>query len=614
MKPVRRHLLCVSGLTLLATANALGAAAAQPPTTSAASTSPSFDTFLEELSADWMRADPVGATISQYFSGTEQDRLDRLLTARDFEYRLPLLDEPRAQYVARARRGLEQLRGYPLDSLTPAQRVSASSLAWQLNQAIRLASIEDHRYVFDQFSGLQVSLVNFLSQVHPIRNVRDVENYLVRLSQVSSVIDQGIVEARSRAQKGIIPPRFILQAAEKALDRFLSDGAPNNVLVTSLRDRTAMLRDYAPPQRAAALRRAEQIVHDSVIPAFQRVRSLLEKQASLATDDAGIGHLPQGPAVYAVLLQTNTTTDMTPEQIHALGLREVAHIEGQMDGLLRQLGYTQGSVKERYAALERSVQPPATPDPRPALMEQHEHILRDAEMRARALFDLRPRAAVRILREPPFTEQTAAAHYVAPAPDGSLPGTVRIPLPGPTYEILEMRTLTYHEGVPGHHFQIALQREMTGLPMFRRKQIFLGLSAFTEGWALYAEHMVAEQGWYEGDPKGHLGQLEDELFRARRLVVDTGLHAMHWSRQQAIDYGIRPAEVDRYAVIPGQACSYMIGELTLLAQREKAQKALGARFSLQQFHDWVLGTGSLPLPVLEQVIEQKIESAAKQGS
>jgi uncharacterized protein (DUF885 family) len=167
----------------------------------------------------------------------------------------------------------------------------------------------------------------------------------------------------------------------------------------------------------------------------------------------------------------------------------------------------------------------------------------------------------------------------------------------------------YHEGVPGHHFQIALQQEMTELPAFRRKRVFGRLSAFSEGWALYAEHLVAESGWYDGDPKGLLGQLSDELFRARRLVVDTGLHSMHWTRQQAIDYGIRPSEVDRYVAWPGQACAYMVGELAILAERDKAQKALGGSFSLPQFHNWLLQTGTVPLDVLKQVVDDQIAAA-----
>jgi uncharacterized protein (DUF885 family) len=213
-----------------------------------------------------------------------------------------------------------------------------------------------------------------------------------------------------------------------------------------------------------------------------------------------------------------------------------------------------------------------------------------------------------VKREPPFTEKSAAAHYTPPARDGSRPGIFWAPLPGPKFEIIEMRTLVYHEAVPGHHFQIALQNEMTSLPRFRRDRVFGFLSAHGEGWALYSEQLAAEQGWYEGDPKGHLGQLQDELFRARRLVVDTGLHTMHWTRQQAIDYGISASEVERYVVWPGQACSYKIGMLKILELRAKAQHELGPRFFLKEFHNTVLRAGNVPLGVLETVIDDWIAS------
>jgi len=224
------------------------------------------------------------------------------------------------------------------------------------------------------------------------------------------------------------------------------------------------------------------------------------------------------------------------------------------------------------------------------------------------VFDLKPKAAVQILREPAFTERSAAAHYSFPAPDGSRPGTVWLPLPGPRFDVLELRSLIYHEGVPGHHFQIALQEELPQIPKFRQKRIFGGVSAFAEGWALYAEHLAAEQGWYDGDDEGHLGQLYDELFRARRLVVDTGLHAKHWTRQQAIDFGIKPSEVDRYVVMPGQACAYMIGQLHILDLRAKAKAALGDKFALKKFHNLLLTTGTVPLSVLDQVVDDFIAS------
>ena len=605
-------ILVVSGLAATSAAAGAGAGAgAGAHDASAKAPRQTFDAFTTALAADWMRRDPVSATTKQYFSGAEQDALDRKLTAEDFAYSLPLRTTQRAAFVEHARQALDQLRRYPRGGLSPVQRASAASIEWQLQDTIRMAAVEDRRYVFEQFGGLHVSLVNFLSQTHPIRNSRDVDNYLARLEQVAPILDQGVTEARARAAKGAIPPRFIVQATLDGIDRFLEPAPADNILVSSLEERARSAKDLSAERRAAARTAAEKIVRDEILPAFRRIRAMLAEQLQVATDEAGISRLPDGERVYAAMLRSNTTTDMTPEQIHALGLREAARIEGEMDTLLRGLGRTAGTVKERYEALEASVQPPPDPDPRPALIAEHARILREAEQRASTLFELRPAAPVRVEREPPFTERTAAAHYTAPAPDGSLPGTVWVPLPGPTYGILEMRTLMYHEGVPGHHFQIALQQELPDLPAFRQKRVFGRLSAFIEGWGLYAEHLVAESGWYEGDPKGRLGQLSDELFRARRLVADTGLHAMHWTRQQAIDYGIPAAEVDRYVAWPGQACAYKIGELEILVQRTKSQKALGAQFSMQEFHNWLLRTGAVPLAVLSQVIDEDIARAQK---
>jgi uncharacterized protein (DUF885 family) len=277
-----------------------------------------------------------------------------------------------------------------------------------------------------------------------------------------------------------------------------------------------------------------------------------------------------------------------------------------MDKLLRGLGYAEGSIKARYDKLNADSQPPAKPDPRPALLAKYTNILRDAEMRAALIFDLRPKAPIEVRREPVFTEKTAAAHYTGPAKDGSRPGVFWAPLPGPSFNMLGMRTLVYHEGVPGHHFQIALQRETESLPRYRRDGIFGGGPVFSEGWALYAEQIAAENNWYEGDPRGHLGQLQGELFRAKRLVTDTGLHAKHWTRQQAIDYGIQASEVERYVMYAGQACAYKIGMLKILEVRAKAQKALGDKFSIKDFHNLVLQTGNVPLAVLERVVDEHI--------
>jgi len=562
---------------------------------------PAFDQWADTFAAGWVRASPSLSTVQQYFPPAEQDGLDRQLT--------PITKEYRASRVAAAKAGLAELAQFDRSKLDPQQRTSAAVIEWSLKGIVAAEPFSDYNYVFNQFQGLHVNIVNFMTQTHPIRNKRDVENYLARLALVAGQIDEGVSQARDAAARGFLMPDFITKSALGQFDRFLAGTPRENRFVASLDERAAKLKDVTPEERAQFVAAAEKITTESIIPAFKRAQVLLQEQLPRTTDHAGICWLPGGSDAYANALRRNTTTDMTAEQIHALGLTEVARIEKEMEGYFRQLGYTEGTIKERMEKLEADQQP-KEPDPREALLARFESILRDAEQRSKLVFDLTPKAPVIVKREPPFTEKTAAARYTGPAKDGSRPGIFWAPLPGPTFEIATMRTLVYHEGVPGHHFQIALQRETDSLPRFRRDGVFGGGSAFAEGWALYAEQLAAENNWYGDDIVGRLGQLHDELFRARRLVVDTGLHAMKWTRQQAIDYGIPASEVERYVVWPGQACSYKIGQLKILDLRAKAKAALGAKFDIKEFHNLVLQTGNVPLAVLEQVVNSWVASKA----
>lgn len=559
----------------------------------------SFDDWADKVAAAKVRSDPEQATQKQYFDAKEQDALDRKLTPNTVVYR--------AAEVAEAKKSLAQLAKFAPSSLTPQQRASAATIAWSLQGTVDAYPYRDYHFVFNQFNGLHVQLVNFLSQQHPIRNRRDIENYLVRLKAVADKMDTGIVQARGAAGRGVLMPTFITQASIGQLDRFL-DGTPeSNVLVASLVQRMAAVKELPAQDQAQFAAQATAIVKQSVIPVFERTRALLQEQLPHTSSDAGLWRLPDGDKAYAVVLRQMTSSDYTPQQIHAIGLQEVARIEKEMNGLLVSIGYAEGSIKERMVKLEQDQQPKEA-DPRPQLLARYDAILRDAEARAKDLFDIVPKAPVVVKREPPFTEKTAAAHYTGPAKDGTRPGIFWAPMPGPVFRIVGMRTLVYHEGVPGHHFQVALQQENAGLPRYRRDRVFGVGSAYGEGWALYAEQLAAENGWYGDDVVGRLGQLDAELFRARRLVVDTGLHAMKWTRQQAIDYGIAPSEVDRYVVMPGQACAYKIGMLRILELRAKAQQALGDRFNIKAFHNVVLETGNVPLPVLEQVVDEWIAS------
>ncbi len=561
-----------------------------------------FDQFLDSFSAEWVRGSPESATALQYFTGAEQDALDGRLS--------PLTPADREARVSLAKRGLAELKKFDRATLSASQRVSAAMFEWQLADLVQADEFNDYNFVFNQVTGLQAGLVDLLSQTHPIRNRRDIENYLARLGQAARQMDEGLAQAKASAARGIIPPKFILTATIEQFDRFLGGDARQNVLASSLDERAAKVADLSAEERAKFVAAAEKTVAESVIPAFRRAQALLQSQLPQSTDDAGLWRLPGGDKAYASALRTYTTTDFTAEQIHELGLAEVARIEGEMDGLFRELGYTEGSLRERLNKLFEDLQPKEA-DPRPRLLAEYTAIVRDAEKRAALLFDLRPKAPVEVRREPEFTEKNVAPHYTLPAPDGSRPGIFWVSLPGPKFGIIGMRTLSYHEAVPGHSFQTMLQQEMKDLPRFRRDVVFGFISAHGEGWALYAEKLAAESGWYEGDKIGRLGQLNSALFRAKRLVVDTGLHAKHWTRQQAIDYGMPVAEVERYIVWPGQACSYKVGELKILALREKTKQALGEKFSLKEFHNVVLRTGGVPLAVLEQVIDDHIAAGRR---
>lgn len=558
-------------------------------------TDPAFDQWADALTVETMRANPAGATATQFFSGAEQDALDRQLT--------PITKAHRAARVAKAKAALAELAQFDRTKLDAEQRISAAIIEWSLKGTVDSEPFADFNFTFSQFGGLQVSLVNFLSQTHPIRNKRDIENYLARLDLVAAQMDEGIAQAKDAATRGFLMPDFITKSALGQFERFLGAAPAKNVFVASLEERAAKLPDVTAAERAAFVATAEKVTAEQIIPAFRRAQLLLQEQLPRTTSDAGVWRLPGGDKAYANALRRFTTTDMTPDEIHALGLSEVTRIEAQMDGLLKQLGYAEGSINARMEKLNLSLQPAAEPDPRAGLIKRYEEMLADALKRSEAVFDIRPKAPCVVKREPPFTEKTAAAHYTGPAKDGTRPGVFWAPLPGPVFKIVNMRTLVYHEAIPGHHFQIALQRETDSLPRYRRDGIFGGGSAYAEGWALYAEQLATENNWYEGDPVGLLGQLEAELFRARRLVVDTGLHTKKWTRQQVIDYGIPASETERYTVWPGQACAYKVGQLKILALRAKARAALGDKFDIKQFHNVVLQSGNMPLAVLEQVLD-----------
>jgi uncharacterized protein (DUF885 family) len=565
---------------------------------------PNIERFFDDFTAEWVRRDPDLATATRYFSGAEQDRLEQQLTPNTRAWEL--------ERVALARRGLGELGKFETAKLTEAQRLSAQLMRWMLDSVVRGDQYSDYRFPLEQFGGANVELVETLTLRHPVATEKDASNYVKRLAQVGQRMDESLVEAKRVAAAGLIPPAFIIKTTLASMRTFRDVPPEQNALVTVLAQKMGAIGGMAPDQRTKLQAEATRLVGAQVYPAWDRAIELLESIQPKATDDAGLWRLEGGDAAYTFFLSRFTTTTLTPEEIHHIGLKQVASIEGQMDTILKQLGRTEGPVRERIEKLRNDLR---YPDPtseasRAAIMKDTNAFIEDALQRSRSLFDLQPRTKVIAQPFPRFREASAAANYNRAPLDGSRPAIFQIPLRDQRMTRFGLRSLVYHETVPGHHFQIALEQENTSLPRFRQARVLGGISALSEGWALYAEKLVAENGWYEGDPEGLLGMLDAQLFRARRLVVDTGLHAKHWTRQQAIDYGIEASEVERYVVNPGQACAYMIGQLKLLELRDKARNTLGPKFTPQAFHNVVLKTGTAPLDMVAGEVDRYIRAAS----
>ena len=565
----------------------------------------SIDAFFDRYTAEWVRGNPDLATSLRYFSGEEQQQLERQLT--------PLTRAYQDERTRLARKGLEQLRSFDRAKLTDTQRLSAELMDWLLEAVVKAEPYRDYYFPLQQFSGANVDLVETFTLRHPLVTPKDADNFVARLTLVDDRMNEAVAEARRLADKNMLPPKFIVQATLASMRTFADAPVDSNPLVTVFGQKTSSIQGLSADAREKLQKRVGELVQTEIYPSWRKAIALLETIAPRTTDDAGLWRFKGGDAAYANSLVRFTTTDLTPAQIHEIGLKQVAAIEARMDEILKSLGRTQGTVKERMDKLQIDLQypDPASDAARAQIMADIDTYMKDAIARSIPMFERTPKTPVIAQPFPRFREASAAANYNRAPLDGSRPAIFQMPLRVQRMTKLGLRTLVYHETVPGHHFQIALEQENPALPRFRQARALGGISAMSEGWALYSEKLAAESGWYEGDPEGLLGQLSAELFRARRLVVDTGLHAKQWTRQQAIDYGIEASEIDRYVVMPGQACSYMIGQLRILEIRDKARATLGDKFSLRGFHSAVLNTGTMPLGALAREVDAYVEMEKK---
>jgi uncharacterized protein (DUF885 family) len=489
-------------------------------------------------------------------------------------------------------------------------------LDWFLQRQVEGEKYQWHNYPVNQLFGVQNEFPSFMANQHRLLTPRDCDYYLQRLDALPTKFDQLLENLKLREEKQILPPRFVVEKVLKEMDAFVAQPAAENILSSSFKTRAAKIEKLTDAQRADYQTRVEAAVTSRVYPAYQKLIAYFRALLPRTTTDDGVWKLPDGEAFYTFMLRENTTTTLKPDEIHQLGLSEVARIEAEMRAILDAQGFAGRPIGESMEALGKDPRFLFSNDDkgRADALAEYTRLITEAKEHSKQLFLTVPKAKLEVKRVPEFKEATSASAYYQPgALDGTRPGVFFANLRDmnevPKWS---MPTLAYHEGIPGHHWQISTAQELTGLPQFRK---IIPFTAYAEGWALYTEWLAKQAGWYDKDPFGDLGRLQAELFRAVRLVVDTGIHAKRWTREQAIAYmrektGMAEkevtAEIERYIVSPAQACAYKVGMLKIQELRARSEKELGAKFDQREFHDVVLKNGALPLEILEEQVNAYI--------
>jgi uncharacterized protein (DUF885 family) len=521
------------------------------------------------------------------------------------------------------RGSLATLRSYDRTQLSREEQLSYDTLAYYLQIQAEGEPFMRHDFPVNQMQGIQSALPDFMVQVHQVTSKAEAESYIARLKLFPAKFTQLTEGLRLREVHGVMPPRFTVQKVIAQMSGMIAVAPERHPLYLTFKEKLDRIPAAAMDAgtRAQLLAQVAAAVRDQVYPAYRGLISHFTALQPKVRENYGAWSLPDGDTYYAWCVRMHTTTDMTPQQVHELGLTEVARVGAEMDAILKAQGLAAGTVGARVQQLAASPAQryAATEEGKQAMLARYQAILDEVDKGLGGAFDIRPRLGVKVEQVPASSEATApGAYYMPGAFDGTRPGVFYANMrnPGDTPKFA-MRTLAYHEGIPGHHFQVTIAQEMQDVPFFRR---VLPFTAYQEGWALYAERLAYEMG-FEKDPLDNLGRLRDEMLRATRLVVDTGIHYKRWTREQAIGYmmdntgmaeGDVTAEVERYFVAPGQALAYKVGMLKILALREQARRELGDKFDLRQFHNEVLSHGALPLAVLERVVQDWI-ARRKQG-
>ena len=613
-----RSLLLASTLVLAACATAV--APVEPAATLAAAPPPAPAAPTAERNAE----------LAAFFETYDKAQLDlnplakafRGIVDQDYGEWGDFSDAAAVAQMELDRRTLADMKArFDRDELSPADQLSWDLFENMVERRERAFQFRGYGYIFDQMNGAQSQLPAFLINIHRISDVPTAQAYVSRLAAADTALDQALAEARERADAGVMPPRWVYPYVINDAKNVIS-GAPftsgqDSALFADLKSKVNAL-DAPQAEKARLIEAGRQALLDDVRPAYRRLIAEMERQQKIAPKDDGIWRLPRGAEYYAERLGFYTTTGMNPEQIHQLGLQQVARIHDEMRTVQQRIGF-QGTLQQFFAHMRTRPENyfPNTDAGREAYLAETRSALDAMEKRLPDWFSpaALPREKLTVKPVEPFREKSAGkAFYQDPPPDGSRPGIYYVNL----YDMknmpnTEIEALAYHEGVPGHHLDGAVTTRLEGIPPFRR---FGGYTAWSEGWGLYAERLGKDMGAYT-DPYRDFGRLQLELHRAIRLVVDSGLHDKRWTRAQAIKYvednsadapgGIVKA-IERYIVYPGQATAYMVGRLKITELRERARQQLGERFDIKGFHDAILLQGAVPLDIMERNVDAWIAS------
>lgn len=529
-------------------------------------------------------------------------------------------DEAEARTHAAEQAALKEMRArFDPAKLSPENRLSYRLFEKRAARTNAAFKYNDYGYVFDQMNGAQSQIPAFLINIHRIDSKSDARAYINRLYGIGPGLNQAIASSKARAAKGIMPPKwvypYVISDARNVITGAPFGEGPDAPLYADFKAKVAKLGISA-VEKDLLVEQAAQALNDAVKPAYEALIAEMSVQEKVAGTDDGVWRFPDGAGYYAERLSNYTTTNMTPDQIHELGLAQVARIHREMGVVQKKMG-VKGDLQAFFKYMRETPKfyAPETDEGRALYLAETQKAQVAITPLLPKWFGTLPKAPLVVKRVEEFREKSAGkAFYQRPAPDGSRPGTYYANLyKMADMPLTEVEALFYHEGVPGHHLQLAIQTELKDVPAFRK---FGGVTAYSEGWGLYSEKLAKDMGLYT-DPARDFGRLQLELHRAIRLVVDSGLHHKRWTREQAIKYvednsadapgGIVKA-IERYIIYPGQATAYMVGRLKISELRDKAQKALGSIFDVRGFHDTVLKSGPVPLDVLEEQVDAWIAS------